>query len=349
MIHKLLLLIFVLFSLVPLDASANIDAKRETVNIFTWWGYFNNPDLVKMTEKQCNVDLSIDQYYTNKEFLRRYQKNKNMYDVIIFSNLNYYLVSDDLPVIKSSPLNNRVSMYTPVVRTHYLKMKYPSNIAYFALSITGFLYNPRNISIDDIDSLSEIFKKAGSKTVIIMDDAIEFNQLLRLERHSKMNSSYNYLDLLNLKSGLNQNSQVYIGNGIRQMYEGDDLAFAISWSGEAMKRIQTTHVNYEFYIHPRLSFVSTDLIAQTSKSKSAECVAYYLSGKQALSLMERNNYYFSPYGPNRANLDPRVVRIYDEYVRLLPKLSWIAPLNQVEFDEINKSWDITKLNLNTKD
>lgn len=323
-------------------------SSKKTVNVLSWWGYFNNPRLVMATENQCNVHLSVDQYYSNAEFRRRYQANKAMYDVIVFSNTNYLIMHDSIPVIATSPLHLHAKSYHPVIKQHYQAMNYPNNIAYFAHSLTGFLYNPRFMSIDDKDSLSDLFVKAKKHHVVILDDATEMNQLFKLEFHASSKIGGDYLKGLNLVNGYNKQSDVYIGNGIRNMYDSDNLAFAISWSGESLKRINTSKEHYLFYIHPKLSYMSTDLIAQVAKNSRAECVSNYLSGQYALSLMQDNNYYFSPYASISTVTDEYFRQLYKRFLYLLPLVAWIDPVSEHGNDQINQSWDAIKLKLDKK-
>jgi spermidine/putrescine-binding protein len=75
-------------------ASTNCFAEKErSVNVITWWGYLDSPEVAQEVKKQCHVNLSHDTYYTNNEFLRRVNTNKTRYDIIIFTQTIYDLVN----------------------------------------------------------------------------------------------------------------------------------------------------------------------------------------------------------------------------------------------------------------
>ena len=48
---------------------ASVEAA-EPVKMISWWGYFDGPVNMKALEKQCNASISIDDYYTNEEFVK---------------------------------------------------------------------------------------------------------------------------------------------------------------------------------------------------------------------------------------------------------------------------------------
>ena len=70
--------------------------------------------------------------------------------------------------------------YNSIIRDKYLALHFPHNAALFMLSLTGFIWNPAVISLNDKDTVQTIFKKAGKNIVTLLDDATEMNMLLKL-------------------------------------------------------------------------------------------------------------------------------------------------------------------------
>ena len=44
--------------------------SKPAVNILSWWDYINSEEIIKLVENKCNVDVSIDEFYSNDEFSR---------------------------------------------------------------------------------------------------------------------------------------------------------------------------------------------------------------------------------------------------------------------------------------
>ncbi len=156
------LLIEVFFLIVLMTVSSPSQAvqnKIPTVNILTWWGYLDYPEVVSDIEKKCNVKVSYDEYYSSSEFLRR-ERQEN-YDIVIFSGTIYDLVKANIGLKKSNLWRQSLN-YNPIIRKHYLHSDFTPNVVYFLHSLTGFLWNPNVIDIYKNDSIFEIFKKAKS-------------------------------------------------------------------------------------------------------------------------------------------------------------------------------------------
>lgn len=308
-----------------------------TINILTWWGYFNYPQIINSAEKRCNAKISFDQYYSNEEFLRRWREQKDSYDIIIFSNTIFNVIKSEIKNINSN-LWKQSNNYNPIIKHYYLKNKYPKNIVYFAHTLTGFLYNSKSISLYPTDSIFTMFKKSQNKIVVIMDEPVEANKLLTL---GFKNSNYS---LGNFKR-LYQDSNLYIENGFNNIYKSSDFAFAFLWSGDGIRQIKESGLNLQFLIHPNLSYISSDLLAQINKNKTSECVANYLSSEMALRIIENNYYYFSSYTNIKHITDHDFYDIYRQFLQALPKLKWIESVNTREFNKLTKSWDSIKLDL----
>ena len=66
-------------SLIMLLISAQAFA-RPAVNILSWWDYINSKKLIKLVEEdKCNVDVSIDEFYSNDEFSRESENRTTIF------------------------------------------------------------------------------------------------------------------------------------------------------------------------------------------------------------------------------------------------------------------------------
>lgn len=322
-------------------------SNQREVNVLTWWGYLDHPNIISGAEKACGVKVSHDNYYSNDEFLRRWHQERASYDLIIFSNTIYELVKPDLPNLQNSNLSLLAKNYNPTIRLNYLASHYPKNVAYFAHSLTGILYNTKKINISDADTVESLFNKAKNNIVVIIDDAVESSYLLSNALKGGGPPDNQNFNVANYNK-MCMNANIYVGNGFTNIYFDKNFSFSFMWSGEAIMRERKLGKGYKFIILPNISYISTDLLAQTKPSKDAECVSEYLAGQTNLKNMERNSYYFSPYA-NSAEADySGYADIYKSFLDSLSKLKWIKPVNPNKFDSLNQSWSFIKLSFINK-
>jgi len=333
---KVLFLISQLFLLPAIAAVAN----KDSVNILTWWGYLDYPEVIQKIEQDCDVKITHDNYYSNEEFLRRWQGHKEYYDVIIFSDTIYGVVKPNLPDLSKSTLWQQSAEYHPVIKSHYLSKHYPHNVVYFVHAMTGFLWNPENIKINENDSIVSIFKKANGKLVVLMDDPVEAKKLVTSAENGDQLTIANFNRVI-------QDANVYVTNNYSQIYKKPNFAFSYSWSGEAVIDLMAANKEYKFLVHPKLSYVTSDLLAQTSTSRGATCVAKELAGKKLATEMQENMFYFAPY----KNMPVSKNRYYDamhrNFIANLSMIPWLE-YDKSQFDIDNRNWQLIKLPLNTK-
>jgi spermidine/putrescine-binding protein len=333
----------IIFLLILLLSSPSLaeGAQQKTINILTWWGYLDHPEIIRSVEKACNIKISYDQYYSNDEFLRRWRTQKNSYDIIIFSNTIYKMIQNEIPNIRSSKLSREARLYHPVIRKKYLSLKTPENVLFFMHSLTGFIYNPKTINLSANDSIFTIFQKADKKLAILIDDPVEAKKLLEIVFNTKDKNVLSY----NRLKKIFPNTTIYIGNGFNQIYKDPDFAFAYTWSGTAFNKIYDGGLNYNFLIHPQLSYISSDLLAQTSNNQQSMCAASALTSREVLSLVENDDYYFSSYTDISNIKNKNFRKIYQDFMINLPRLTWIESTDANEFDRLNTSWDLIKATL----
>lgn len=330
---KLVLLIICLFS------SPSTQSATATVNILAWFGYLRVPALNKLIEDKCQATLSIDEYYSNEEFLRRWKNARDDYDVIIFANLLYEGIKDNIELFDAD-LSEVTKLYYPAIKTHYDAGHYPKNIVYFSHSLMGFLWNPKVINLSENDDMFSVFKKAANNRVILIDDPVEVRNMIGLAKGQKEAA----LNQVNLKQ-LVQSSKVTLTNDYNKIYENPHFAFSYLWSGEAVINANKAGKPYQFLLHPKTSFICTDLLAQVKYNRAATCVSKVLASQQAMTLLQNANYYFSPYGTSGEAKDAMFKDIYQKAFKNLAKFTWIAPVSLEQFKQLEQDWKTLKLTI----
>ncbi|GEM_PF-6000618 len=63
----------------------SLSKEQSKINLISWWGYISKADQIEI-QKLCKKEVSIDEYFSNSEFLRRWESNNKNYDIIIYSN-----------------------------------------------------------------------------------------------------------------------------------------------------------------------------------------------------------------------------------------------------------------------
>lgn len=324
-------------------------SSKPYVNILTWWGYLSaTPNKIKQIEKRCGVNISYDTYYSNNEFVNRFENTEVNYDIIIFSQTVLDAVKDKIN-LPNSTLYKVSKDYNPTIRKHYQEEKLPHNVAFFMQSLTGFLYNPSVIQINKKDSVKEIFDKANKNIVVMIDDPVEANFLISLllkRSNTLMMKKADQLSLTwnNFKSVV-QNAHVIITNEPYHIIQLPNFAFAFQWSGDAIAIMEKSHGKLKFLVHPKLSYISSDLLAELNVKKSTQCVAKALTSEPYLTELQNKTFYFSPYG-NYSNIkNPYFKSIYIQTLHELPYLPWIVSVSMSDFMKIKNSWSIIQYKL----
>jgi hypothetical protein len=319
----------------------SVEAAMPTVNILSWFGYLRSPQINKLVQDQCHVTLSVDEYYSNDEFLRRWKSDKNNYDLIVFANLLYKTIEDEI-TLKYSDLSQVSQNYHPVIKQHYIDGHYANNVVYFSHSIMGFLWNPSLIHLSEQDDMYSVFAKAKNNRVVLIDDPMEVRNMIHLGNDKQVQ-----LNLKNLRAML-QSAQVTFTNDYNKIYETPNFAFSYTWSGDAMLDIQKSGKSYQFLIHPKTSFICTDLLAQTKVNAETNCVAKVLSSKTAMNILQNANYYFSPYGDYKNIESLMFKKTYQDVFHQLSQFSWIQSVTEQEIKELEQSWKVLKLEISAK-
>lgn len=330
--------LLIIFNIVSLDCYA---LSPDSINVLTWWGYLDSPEINEIVKSECNVTISHDTYYTNDEFLRRMTTNKSSYDIVIFSQTIYNLVKDKIPK-NNVDLTDISKKFNPTIKMEYLRQKYPPNIIYFMHSLSGFLWNPKVINITDHDSIQDIFKKAGKNIVVLIDDPVEIWNLINIAYPIKKDSvhlaSENFGKLV-------QDATVYMTNNYNQTYNQNNFAFAFGWSGDAMVYMQQSTQKLNFLIHPKLSYISSDMLAAMNKKNNTICVAKVLLSKRVLDIVQNNTHYFSPYADYKTINQPVNQDIYKIIFKKLPQMKWLeSSKSSADFQIMVDTWNSIQMN-----
>ncbi|QBS12841.1 hypothetical protein [Legionella geestiana] len=331
-----------------LHAAVNTSTtSKKTVNVTAFYGFLEDPKIKEAVEKQCNVNFSHDAYYTNAEFLRDFYKQKDIYDVMIFSNMVYGTIKNQLPNIESSNLWKSSEEYYPYFKEYYTTHNYTHNTAFFTHAIVGFMYNPALIEIKPDEKMSDIFKSAKDNNVILVDDSGEIGNLLTIgfsddNTVKKNNDGSVSLTYSNLKR-MTQDAKIHITSDFNKIYDSKNFAFSYIWSGDALLYIKKTGKPYKFVIPSNASSICTDLIVQMKNTPEASCVARVLQNQSTLEYFENYSYYFSPYFKNHID-DKSYIALYEKTKKTLPQLRMIQPVENFE-SEYNVSWNKIKLRI----
>ncbi len=338
----LLIFRFILLACLSVDQlSFAANKNLPEVNILTWWGYLVSPWVQETIMKKCHVKISYDEYYTNDDFMRRFHQYKDLYDILIFPNMDYLAVKNEI-INNNSNIYKNSNAYEKYIRRSYNQANYPHNITYFLISVNGFLYNPNTISLSKKDTISQVFEKAKSKIVILSEEPIYVFSLLNLnvDKTSPHKAFSKF-------SALTKGSKIIVTNTISNAYSDPQFAFAYTWPGISIYAIETKYKNFRFLIHPKFSLVSADLLAALNNRKSTECVANVMSSKEFLSKMQNDALYFSPYGDSNQISDKLLKQVHNEFFYLLPKLKWFTSISEKKYNELSRAWYYYfRLNLN---
>jgi hypothetical protein len=331
----------VLFFCMTLSSNPALAENQSYTNILTWWGYLDHlsPAELKKIDQQCHTTISYDDYYSNDQFIDRFKNSPAHYDIIIFSDTIYKSIENkiDLP---NSNLYLEANEYNPIIRKHYINLHLPHNVVFFIHALTGFLYNPETIKISQSDSIANIYRKAKGNIVVIINDPVEANFLIGLSiNNGKKNiSTYkNYLTWENFQQ-LFQNDHVIITNSPQKIVRLNNFSFAFEWSGDAIDLVNHSHGNLKFMVYPRLSYVSTDLLAELNAKSTTNCVAHALTTKRFLANIQNTNFYFSPYGDDSSSTNKDFINVFNQTFNNLPNLLWNTSLTNKELEELKKSW-----------
>ena len=322
-----------------------LHADEKQVNLLVWYGYFDAPPgASKIIEKKCNVKFSHDIYYTNSEILNRMSKTgNNEYDVIIFSDTIFHSMEKYIPK-HGVNLMNEVQLYNQSIKNHYLQQHFPKNVGYFVHSLTGFLYDQNVLSIEKGDSFKKIFSKAKDKIIVMLDDPVEIWNLINTSEFGYSltdkfkNTSAASLNFYNFKN-LMQNTDVYIANNNNQLFDDKRFAGAFIWTG-SFDAYANYHPKKKFklYIDPKVSYISSDLIAAMNDKPETKCVINQIMSPEIMKFILADTQYFTPFGYTYEIKPGVYAKIYGDITQRLDELKWLPRVSDSEYVDLENNW-----------
>jgi len=309
------------------------------VTVISWWNYLKE-DEIAILERECNVKISLDSYYSSKEFLRKVKKFD--YSVAIFGNEVYDLVESKIDNT-ANIFRSSINQYHPKVAKAFKKQKYSKNTAIFEITTTGFLFNGNSVYLNETDSINKIFAKAKGKKVAVIDEPLESLKLVsQYNNDGEIDATEaSIMGFQKLVSG----TQTIIASDILHVVKDKKFAFAYTWNGIAFKRFfDYPELNLKFILHPQVSYYSYDLIAPLNSDKNTVCVAKKLAEKSIIDIFVNRQHYYSPYGmPTKVNTF--MEGYHNEFIEMFPGLKLLEVNNKNQVKIINL-WE--KMILNTK-
>jgi len=273
-----------------LQSTVNASPKN-TVNILTRYNYLRSPKISEIIKNRCGVEISYDEYYTRGECTKVILQSSGLdyYDIAIIPQGVHDVFDSSIKTQKSN-IGKAAVGYSEPVRKQYFSRHYPNNVAYFTLYIQGFIWNPNTLNISKTESILSMFTKAKNNIVIIESSHPAVFNLI--------DGGYDLSpDLqVNLFRNIIQDADVFITSGYNKLYEKNHFAFAFQNSGDAISIIKKTeNKKLKFFIHPKYSYVSTDILIALNSRRETHCVAQALVSKEILKIVQQETFCLSPY------------------------------------------------------
>jgi hypothetical protein len=98
-------------------------------------------------------------------------------------------------------------------------------------------------------------------------------------------------------------------------------------------------------VHPKLSYVSSDLLATLNNKRATVCVAKKLASKWYLDHEQNLTTYFSPYVDGSSIKDVYFKGVFNDWVKHLNHLPWLISVDEEHFDRLTRAWDTIKLKI----
>ncbi|APJ02499.1 hypothetical protein [Silvanigrella aquatica] len=309
-----------------------------SVNMIAWWEFIDKQTISNL-EKKCNTQVSMDEYYSADDFLRRTKKQH--YSVLIFPAEVYNMVADE---ISSQGLNfeDVTKNYHPNVLALFKQQNLSKNIGIFSMGITGFLYDPSQIQISEDENIPSIFSKAKNKKISLLDDPMESLHLVNKDKSSS-NVSKDFAEFKNLI----KDKYYIITNDVDKITKEEKFAFAYMWIGDAVRSVNK-HPHLKFVSIPSPAYISADFIATLDKSKETECVAKNLASQEFLNPILNRSHYFSPFGSTESFKNKEFSAAYVNFIDNHKKFIWLKAPNKEEYKNYIKLWESAKIEMNNK-
>ena len=338
MYKKIFLFTFIFLTSVSITIPIEAREKSDTyVNIISWWGYLNHSWVSPYIESRCDAKISVDQYYSNNQFIDIFKRDSKSYDIAIFQSPSYDEISYLIPSIDSSSVHLKSSTYHPVIKEHYNKRYLPHNSAYFFQSVTGVLWNDNVISSQNNKSIPMMLSDVSGKLVTSLDSPIYLSSLISINNIGDKTLSYE-----NYKKLFGDNTVIFANSFYKNVYDSKKFALSYTWSGEAMndieKSLNENKHHLHFTVNPNYSVVSSDVVVAMNSKNKTECVTNVLASKKFMEKLQLDTYYFTPYVDYSNVKNKLFLSYYTSYKKQLKNLKWLPILTKEQNDYISEDW-----------
>lgn len=364
-------------SSLALSAALVVSAEAtESVKMISWWGYFDEPVNMPALEEHCNASISIDDYFTNGEFVRRSQQNQ--YDILIYSETASDLVNRKFEN-NSVDISSLADEYHPIIKEKYSSERRKSNTVFFALSGTLFLWDDNEVKLQRYDSILDILKLNKSKPFVFLDDPLEVYSILKhgLSDSEKETLGGKPLEFYGIEDYF-KSEEVVFSNHFHYILKTLDFSVSYAWTGEGIKhyrrikekvetlqqqellntptqnadasdndkaKTNSANADYRYGFHKNFSHIAKDLITLNSNSRAARCVAESIASGRFHDEVMSSNYYMSPTLKVPANADDEYKAMLGDFNSKVTDMNWKEELNKTQYQKLDVYWQTMKLGL----
>ena len=226
--------IFLLCAICLCSCTAGGKTGGVTINVYNWGEYIDESVLGDF-KRETGININYDTYPTNEDLYAKLKSGGVNYDIAIPSDyMIERMINEDM--LEKIDVNN-------IPNLHYIDERF-TNLAYdpegvysvpYMWGTTGILYNKLLVS-DPVDSWNILWDSKYSGK-IFMYDSMRDTLGVSLKR---LGFSFNTRDLAQLEAAgaalIEQKPLVraYVGDTVRDSMIGNEAAFAVVFSGDAM-------------------------------------------------------------------------------------------------------------------
>ena len=309
----------------------------------------NDEEILKKLKKQKNINIICNNIQYKEGILEILEKNKNIKYIIIDENLFGYIKIEEL-INKIKKINNKINIIIILNKKDLIKEKYllKNKIKFIYIEelslqkILEIIFNENKIiaivgnegtgKTITLMNLSQILIKYKNKNVLIIEDNIKNNSILKIYNinnkkiNNKITKLKNNLYLLNIKKILinNKKDKIKIINEINKIKNNYDYIFV------DMQNINSYKI-YEKIITENILIINSNML-EINKIKY-----FIINNKLELKLI-LNNY-------NLNSISEKILKnIFKNKIKTIQKIENNQNYNLI----INNNFDIKYLDKKTE-
>jgi hypothetical protein len=348
--HKIKLIRFISLLLILLllaDQYLGIPRMNDDnkgVSILTWWGYLDTPE-IKQLSNACQVNIQLTEIYSSEQFIQSF-KEQRPYDISIYPADLYPNYKQAFPELGKT-ITQITKEYHPKIKAQYNQQAFSEDTLYFQHAVMLFLSN-KAIDQKTFD-LEHLFEGANQGRVILPNS---FELIDRLLEQGNPTVASQYWDKLKIAV---QNGSIELSDFGTSVY-GKDFSLAYQVSGELLnpnitwpstKDNDGNLSHPEISLHPKYSFVASDILSLNSHSQTAYCIATHLASQEFLKHISNTNFYFSPFGDSPEALTTNSPEL--DFFGVADQLFWLAPKHRNNYSpKAVKAWEAIQSTINNQ-